>query len=154
MPQPRAASPRPAPAAAGLPRALRRSSSARRLLLAVVAAAAACGAGDAAAVRPQAGAVQEGQASWYSDSLAGNSTASGEPYDPQALTGAHRTLPFGTRVRVTRLDNERSVEVRINDRGPFGRRSRIVDLSRAAAEQLEMIRAGVVRVRLEVLETP
>ena len=136
------------------PRTLHRSSSVRRLLLATVGLAAACGATDATAVRSQAGAVQEGQATWYSDSLAGRSTASGEPYDPQALTAAHRTLPFGTRVRVTRLDHDRSVEVRINDRGPFGRRSRIIDLSRAAAEQLEMLRAGVVRVRLEVLETP
>ncbi|MBN1770185.1 MAG: septal ring lytic transglycosylase RlpA family protein [Deltaproteobacteria bacterium] len=137
-----------------VPRALLRSSSARRLLLAAVVVAGDCGAGDAAAVRPQVGAEQEGKATYYSDSLAGNSTASGEPYDPRALTAAHRTLPFGTRVRVTRLDNDLSVEVRINDRGPFGRRDRIIDLSRAAAEQLEMIRAGVVRVRLEVLETP
>ncbi|NMC69457.1 MAG: septal ring lytic transglycosylase RlpA family protein, partial [Myxococcales bacterium] len=92
--------------------------------------------------------------SYYSDTLAGNPTASGEPYDPAALTAAHRTLPFGTRVRVTRLDDERSVEVRINDRGPFGRRDRIIDLSRAAAERLGMIRAGVIRVRIEVLELP
>lgn len=145
---------RSAAAAAGaVSRAIGRRRGARRLLL-LAAVAGACGAGDAVALRPAVGAVQEGQASYYSDALAGNSTASGEPYDPAALTAAHRTLPFGTRVRVTRLDKDLSVEVRINDRGPFGRRGRIIDLSRAAAERLEMIRAGVVRVRVEVLELP
>jgi len=92
-----------------------------------------------------------GRASYYSDSLAGNSTASGEPYDPRAMTAASRDLPFGTRVRVTRVDTGATVEVRVNDRGPFGDRSRILDLSRAAAEQLGMIRAGVVDVRAEIL---
>ncbi len=99
------------------------------------------------------GATQVGAASFYADSLAGNSTANGEPYDPRALTAAHRTLPFGTRVAVTRLDNGRRVVVRINDRGPFAG-SRILDLSRAAAEALQMIRAGVVRVEVEVLSVP
>ncbi|MBI5499864.1 MAG: septal ring lytic transglycosylase RlpA family protein [Deltaproteobacteria bacterium] len=120
----------------------------------VFALAWACGSAAAAPVHPEVGASQEGKATWYSDSLAGHATASGETYDPDELTAAHRTLPFGTRVRVTRLDTERSVEVRINDRGPFGRRDRILDLSRAAAEALDMIQAGVVRVRLEVLEVP
>ncbi|MBI5489256.1 MAG: septal ring lytic transglycosylase RlpA family protein [Deltaproteobacteria bacterium] len=114
----------------------------------------ACGSAAAAPIHPEVGASQEGKATFYSDSLAGGPTASGETYDPEALTAAHRTLPFGTRVRVSRLDNGRSVEVRINDRGPFGRRDRIIDLSRAAAEALDMVRAGVVRVRLEVLEVP
>ena len=95
---------------------------------------------------------QTGTATWYSDSLAGRHTASGVPYDPTELTAAHRTLPFGTRVRVTRLDNNRSVEVVVNDRGPFGSRTRIIDLSRRAAEELEMLRAGVARVRVDVLE--
>jgi rare lipoprotein A len=94
---------------------------------------------------------QEGQATYYSDALAGHATASGERYDPHALSAAHRTLPFGTDVRVTRIDSGRSVVVRINDRGPFGNERRIIDLSRAAAEQIDMIRAGVVPVRLEVL---
>jgi len=124
----------------------------RWLLVTIVVAA--CGAGNAHALRPVVGAVQEGHASYYSDGLAGKPTASGEPYDPGALTAAHRTLPFGTRIRVTRLDNGRSVVVRVNDRGPFGRRDRILDLSRAAAERLRMIRAGVVPVRIEVLELP
>lgn len=94
----------------------------------------------------------EGEASYYSDSLAGRSTASGEPYDPRALTAAHRTLPFGTQARVTRMGSTRSVVVRINDRGPFGKERRIIDLSRSAAEQLDMIRAGVIEVRVEVIE--
>ena len=99
--------------------------------------------------------VLEGRASYYADSLAGNSTASGEPYDPQAYTAASRDLPFGTRVRVTRLDGEgqpmASVIVRVNDRGPHRDHSRILDLSRAAAEALDMIRAGVVDIRAEIL---
>jgi rare lipoprotein A len=98
--------------------------------------------------------VLRGRASYYADSLAGNPTASGERYDPAALTAASRDLPFGTRVRVIREDTGASVVVRVNDRGPFGDRSRILDLSRAAAERLDMIRAGVVDVRVEVLERP
>lgn len=94
----------------------------------------------------------EGPASYYHDSLAGNSTASGEPYDPHAFTAANRELPFGTVLRVVRVDTGAAVIVRVNDRGPFGRRGRIVDLSRAAAEELDMIRRGVVSVRVEVLE--
>lgn len=93
-----------------------------------------------------------GRASYYADSLAGNSTASGEPYDPAALTAAHRTLPFGAVVRVRSLASSRSVVVRINDRGPFGDRRRIIDLSRAAATELEMLRAGVIEVEVDVLE--
>ncbi|OEC35544.1 rare lipoprotein A [Pseudomonas cuatrocienegasensis] len=93
----------------------------------------------------------EGQASYYGARHHGNKTASGERFDQNALTAAHRTLPFGTRVRVTNLRNERSVVVRINDRGPYAR-GRIIDLSRKAAEQLDMIRAGVVPVRVEQLQ--
>lgn len=95
--------------------------------------------------------VLEGKAAYYSDALAGRKTASGEPYDPRALTAAHRSLPFGTLVRVVRAEGDRAVVVRINDRGPFGDAARILDLSRAAAERLDMIRAGVVGVRAEVL---
>lgn len=93
-----------------------------------------------------------GRASYYADSLTGRRTASGERYDPKLLTAASRTLPFGTLVRVIREDTGASVVVRVNDRGPFGRRRRILDLSRAAAEALGMIRAGVVMVRAEVIE--
>lgn len=118
--------------------------------------ALACGA---ASAQPEGSGdvvrVLEGRASYYSDALAGRSTASGEPYDPRAFTAASRDLPFGTRVRVTRVDGEgnamATVVVRINDRGPHRDRRRILDLSRAAAEQLDMIRAGVVQIRAEIL---
>lgn len=93
-----------------------------------------------------------GAASYYSDALSGRPTASGEPYDPRAFTAANREFAFGTMLRVVRIDTGASVIVRVNDRGPFGRRHRIVDLSRAAAEHLDMIRRGVVNVRVEVLE--
>jgi len=77
-------------------------------------------------------------------------TASGEPYDPQSLTAAHPTLPFGTHVRVTNLSNGRDVVVRINNRGPF-KPGRVIDLSVAAAEAIDMRSRGLVRVRLEVV---
>ncbi|MEZ4221357.1 MAG: septal ring lytic transglycosylase RlpA family protein [Polyangiaceae bacterium] len=96
--------------------------------------------------------VERGKATYYSDRLAGRPTASGEPYRPTALTAAHRKLPFGSKVRVIREDTGRHVIVVINDRGPFAGGGRIIDLSRAAAEQLDMMRAGVVTVRVEVLE--
>jgi rare lipoprotein A len=96
--------------------------------------------------------VERGQATYYGNSLAGNRTASGDRYDPRELTAAHKHLPFGTIVRVTREDDGKSVIVRINDRGPFGNESRIIDVSYAAAEALDMIRAGVVPVRVEILE--
>jgi len=95
--------------------------------------------------------VFDGEATYYSDKLTGRKTASGERYDPGALTAAHRTLRFGTQVRVVRVDTGRAVIVRITDRGPFGKPSRIIDLSKAAARELDMLRAGVVRVRVEVL---
>jgi len=91
-----------------------------------------------------------GLASYYADRYQGHKTASGERFDGARLTAAHRTLPFGTRVRVTDLDNGRSVVVRVNDRGPFAS-GRVIDLSQAAARQLDMLRAGVARVKLEVL---
>jgi rare lipoprotein A len=97
--------------------------------------------------QPARGPVFEGKASFYSNAQA---TASGERFDPRALTAAHRTLPMQTRVRCTNLRNGRSVVVRINDRGPYGR-GRVIDLSRAAAAQLDMIDAGVVPIRCEVL---
>jgi len=97
-----------------------------------------------------AGATQTGVASWYGPGFHGQPTSSGEIYDQNELTGAHRTLPLGTRVEVTNLDNGRSVEVRINDRGPFVD-GRIIDLSYAAARSLGMIGPGTVPVRLEVL---
>lgn len=97
-----------------------------------------------------------GQATWYSDRLAGRLTASGIPYRPEDLIAAHRSYPFGTVLRVTNLKNGRSVVVRVVDRGPWGnserQRATIVDLSRAAAEQLDYIRDGRVPVQVDVLE--
>jgi rare lipoprotein A len=96
--------------------------------------------------------VLTGKATYYSNSLAGRKTASGEPYEPTVFSAAHRTLPFGTVVRVVRTDTNKYVYVRITDRGPFAGGNRIIDLSYVAAERLGMIRAGVVPVRVEVLE--
>lgn len=93
----------------------------------------------------------EGNASWYGPGFAGRRTASGEIFDPGQLTAAHRTLPFGTVLRVTHLANGLSVQVRINDRGPF-KPDRVIDLSRAAAEEIDMVRSGLARVRIEPLQ--
>jgi rare lipoprotein A len=95
--------------------------------------------------------VERGRVSLYSHEFAGRPTASGERFDPEALTMAHRTLPFGTRVRVTNLENRQSVEVVVNDRGPFIR-GRIADLSLAAARRLGMVARGVVDAVLEIVE--
>jgi rare lipoprotein A len=94
---------------------------------------------------------QSGLASYYADKFQGRSTASGEPYDKNALTGAHRKLPFGTRVRVTNTKNGKSVVVRINDRGPYSRK-RVIDLSRSAFSAIGNTKAGILSVTIEVLE--
>lgn len=94
-----------------------------------------------------------GLASWYGPGFHGRRTASGKRFDMAALTAAHPTLPFGSRVRVTNLANGRSVVVRINDRGPYVK-PRIIDLSRAAAEALGFLDDGVTRVRLDLLAGP
>jgi len=107
---------------------------------------------DTAYAGREAQVVLEGKATYYSDSLAGNYTANGDVYDPGRRTAASRDLPFGTILRVTRRDTGRQVIVRVNDRGPFGDKRRILDLSRAAAAELEMLKRGVVDVRAEVLE--
>jgi len=96
---------------------------------------------------------ETGVASWYGHPFHGRASASGEIYDMEQMTAAHRTLPFGTMVRVHDLDNEKSVDVRINDRGPFVD-GRIIDLSHAAARAIEMIGPGTARVRLEILSAP
>jgi len=93
--------------------------------------------------------VLSGRVSYYADWFAGRRTANGETYDPRRLTAASRTLPFGTIVRVVR--EGRTVVVRVNDRGPFRDHSRLLDLSRAAAERLGIVQRGVARVRLEIL---
>lgn len=91
-----------------------------------------------------------GLASFYSTELAGNKTASGDVYDPTQMTAAHRTLPFGTRVLVTNLENNKTVMVTVTDRGP-ARPDRLLEVSFAAARELNMLSAGVVRVRVEVI---
>ncbi len=93
---------------------------------------------------------QVGIASYYAHAHHGRRTASGETFDMDAMTAAHRTLPFGTRLRVTNLANGRRAVVRINDRGPF-KGKRIIDLSYAAARELGMVGDGTARVRLEVI---
>lgn len=93
---------------------------------------------------------EQGLASWYGHPYHGRPTSSGEIYNMYAMTAAHRTLPFGTHVRVDDLDNGQSVEVRINDRGPFVE-GRIIDLSYSAAKAMGMLGSGIARVRLEIL---
>jgi len=100
---------------------------------------------------PRVRSVSTGEASWYGPGFYGNRTANGEVFRPGTLTAAHRTLPFGTKVRVTNLWNGRSAVVRINDRGPFhGRRA--IDLAHGAASQLGLISSGIAQVKLEVLQ--
>jgi len=96
-------------------------------------------------------AVQTGTASWYGEAHHGKTTASGEPFDMYAMTAAHRTLPLGARVLVTNLGNGRTVEVRINDRGP-ALTDRVIDLSYGAARALGAVGEGVFTVRIAVLE--
>jgi rare lipoprotein A len=93
---------------------------------------------------------QSGRVSWYGPGFHGRQTASGEIFNSGDLTMAHRTLPLGSQVRVTNLDNGRSVVLRVNDRGPYVR-GRIADLSRAAARRLDFLDDGVVRARIELL---
>ena len=93
---------------------------------------------------------ESGEASYYGEELAGRPTASGESFDPSKMTAAHRTLPLGTRLRVTNTTNGQSVVVRVNDRGPFAKR-RVLDLSKGAAKSIGMLRSGTARVRIELL---
>jgi rare lipoprotein A len=100
---------------------------------------------------PTVRSVSNGQASWYGPGFYGNRTANGEVFRPGTLTAAHRTLPFGTKVRVTNLWNGRTAVVRINDRGPF-HGNRVIDLAHGAANQLGVVASGVAQVKLEVLQ--
>jgi rare lipoprotein A len=139
--------PGPGPAAAG---SRRLRAGAAPLALALLAAGCLHGkAGPAGGGRaePQ---VETGLASYYADRFQGRPTASGQPYDRAAFTCAHRTAPFGARLRVTDLEAGGSVVVTVNDRGPHVA-GRVVDLSRAAAERLGMLGRGLVRVRVERL---
>jgi rare lipoprotein A (peptidoglycan hydrolase) len=96
--------------------------------------------------------VLRGEASYYGAAFAGRKTASGEVFEPRRYTAAHRTLPFGTVLRVTRLDTRAIVYVRVNDRGPYGKKGRILDLSTAAAEKLGMLSRGIADVRADIVE--
>ena len=96
--------------------------------------------------------IQTGQGSYYADKFAGRPTASGVPYRPNAFTAAHNPLPFGTRIEVTNQRNGRKVQVTVNDRGPHVK-GRIVDVSKKAARQLDLIEAGVVPVQVRVLKS-
>lgn len=93
-----------------------------------------------------------GEASYYGAAFAGRRTANGEVFEPERFTAAHRSLPFGTVLRVTRVDTGAVVYVRVNDRGPYGKKRRILDLSQAAAEALDMLKRGIAEVRAEVVE--
>jgi rare lipoprotein A len=132
------------------------------MLLGLVVAASARGDGEEDMASPSARAesspqaspmAKEGVASWYGGKFHGRMTACGEAFDENALTAAHRSLPFGTCIAVTNLDNGCQVTLRITDRGPY-HGTRILDLSRAAAEHLGFLDEGLARVRFEVVGPP
>ena len=130
----------------------------RPLLLAALVLLAACSGsrvasksgGKSSAAAPRGAYSQTGLGSYYANKFAGRATASGSTYRPGEMTAAHNTLPFGTLIRVTNTRNGRSVEVTVTDRGPHTK-GYIVDVSRRAAVQLDIIEAGVVPVRLTVI---
>lgn len=129
----------------------KRRADGRHVVLAVaLAILAGC---STRAVAPTPGHPQNGVASWYGPGFHGQPTSSGAIYDQHALTAAHQKLPLGTRARVTNLENGKSVEVLINDRGPFAK-GRIIDLSYAAARALDMVGPGTARVRVDVVARP
>lgn len=106
---------------------------------------------DAPARKKAGGPVSQGTASWYGPKYHGRTTANGERFDMEALTAAHRSLPFGTRIRVTNLRNGRELVLRVNDRGPYID-GRILDVSRRAARELGFLKAGLAMVRIEVMK--
>ncbi|HOX88039.1 MAG TPA: septal ring lytic transglycosylase RlpA family protein [Burkholderiaceae bacterium] len=117
-------------------------------LLAQTAAPAPAAASEVGAMG--AGQKETGKIAWYGKQFAGRRTASGEAFDPEAMTMAHKTLPFGTKVKVTNPKNQASVTLRVNDRGPT-HPDRVADVSLAAARKLGMVRAGVIDAELEVV---
>ena len=139
--------PAPVPAARRASATCRATSRARR---AAIRRSTKSTAGATSCCRRPQAIVEQGVASWYGPDFHGGRTATGETYDMNAMTGAHPTLPLPAWVRVTNLENGRSVVVRLNDRGPFSK-NRIIDLSRAAAEQLDMIRTGTAKVEVRSL---
>jgi len=125
-------------------------------LLAGVALAMGCGGGRQIKISSpvaRIGTSEEGVASWYGEPYHGRRAANGEVYDMRAMTAAHPSLPFETWVSVRNLENRKSTEVRITDRGPFVK-GRIVDLSRAAAEEIDLVRLGIAKVKLTVIDPP
>ena len=114
--------------------------------------AAASAAASAPPATASAAASETGKIAWYGRKFAGRKTASGEAYNPEALTMAHKTLPFGTRVKITNPKNNKSVTVRVNDRGPT-QADRVGDVSYAAARQLGMLKSGVIEAELAVVGT-
>jgi rare lipoprotein A len=123
----------------------------RRAAVVIAVALALVACGNKHPAKPHPTFVQDGKASWYGGSHHGGPTASGERFNKFAMTAAHRTLRMNTRVRVTNKRNGRTVEVRINDRGPYSK-GRIIDLSEAAAKKLGMIDDGIAPVRIEVVK--
>jgi rare lipoprotein A len=119
--------------------------------LVMVAALLATISSSAFAAKP--GQIENGIASYYHDSLHGNKTASGQIYDKNKISAAHKSLPLGTRVRVTDLRTGKSIEARVNDRGPFVK-GRIIDLSRQAAKELGLLKKGITKVKVEILSVP
>ena len=128
-------------------------SSAMWIAVLIATCAAACGKRTHATHPASIGHTETGIASWYGEPYHGRKTASGEVYDMDRWTAAHRTLPFGTWVEVTNLTNAKRVSVRITDRGPFVH-GRIIDLSRVAAKQLGVFGPGTAQVRLRVIRPP
>ena len=131
-----------------------------RILLLGIPLACGCAHTPQRAVHPAPGEVpgfqeyhQEGFASWYGPGFHGRKTASGERFNTHDLTCAHKTLPFGTRVKVTNLDNGQELILTVNDRGPFIR-GRIIDLSHKAAQELDVLKTGVAKVKIETVPPP
>lgn len=129
------------------------SSVKRSLPTLLIAVLAACSSNPEPLTSVSPGWSEKGEASWYGPGFDGKRTASGEVYDMEAMTAAHRQLPFGTRVNVRNLDNGRETVVRVNDRGPFAH-GRIIDLSKAGARAIGMLGTGVAEVQLEVVGAP
>ena len=121
-------------------------------LIALLMVVPICPAQSSRSVKTAQAPPETGVAIYYSDQLVGRPVANGEKYDNKALTAAHRTLPFGTMVKVTNLKNNKSTVVKINDRGPHGSKANIIDLSRRAAEEIDMIKDGKVKVKIEVVD--
>jgi rare lipoprotein A len=135
----------------GLPAyAHRRALAVAAAAMALLLCAPASGSRNTAVEDAVSAWTQNGRVSWYGPGFHGRRTASGESFDTNDLTMAHRSLPLGSKVRVTNLDNGRSVVLRVNDRGPYVR-GRIADLSHAAASKLDFLDDGVVRARIELL---